>query len=248
MHRFPRRFDDQALIPPQAPPDELGCLAAEAMALLPIEGWCRQGEALFAEAVLVVADDRRRQALAQMAARRLDGSHRLESLRPLAAWVWRLQVLLADRRDRLPPQHPWDAGWASAERARWLGEGFVPRRPTLVLADVVAAGLATRGNEAVPLEPGHPVALAAAVQALQVARDGLARRLGAACSPAAAWGNSATEPLAEAAPAAADPGRLRPLRGRVVRWLWLADADSAGACAPTSAPRIAVDPCGPVRG
>lgn len=76
--------------------------------------------------------------LAQVLARQLDGSLRLEAMSQGRGLAWRVQVKLADAAWWRQPQpaDPWDAGWAIATPAARtvLADRFVPRRTTLVLA------------------------------------------------------------------------------------------------------------------
>jgi hypothetical protein len=73
-------------------------------------------------------------------ARQIDGGMRLDAMSTsVQALAWRLQVKLNDARPwrARQPTDPWDAGWALSAPAalRQLQTAWMPRRPTLVLAD-----------------------------------------------------------------------------------------------------------------
>lgn len=163
------RFDGLALRPPAAEPGQARLQADRPGPWQALEAWCWTGRtdtgpqaARAAGAGLAVAaldgeDAAACRCWVDAFARQLDGSSRLDALPGRAAGLpWRLQIQLLDtlawraRRTR----DPWDAGWALSSPValdRWRAH-FVPRRPTLVLADAAdfpalqpaLAGLAAR--------------------------------------------------------------------------------------------------------
>ena len=165
------RFDGLALRPPAAEPGQARLQADRPGPWQALEAWCwtsragtstgpQAGRALGAGLAVAALDGEDAEACrcwVDAFARQLDGSSRLDALPGRAAGLaWRLQIQLLDtlawraRRTR----DPWDAGWALSSPAaldRWRAH-FMPRRPTLVLADAAdfpalqpaLAGLAAR--------------------------------------------------------------------------------------------------------
>ncbi len=110
----------------------------------PSPGERPQVRSRFLVARLVAAQPEPAIAFANHLACEIDGSLRLHAMAgTLARLAWRAQVKLNDAcwwRQR-QDSDPWDAGWASTSppgRRQWQ-RGFVPRRATLVLADIADA-------------------------------------------------------------------------------------------------------------
>lgn len=159
LARLTARFDSLALRPPGASATEARLQADRPAPWQALADWCGAGDAgagtparPWAVAQLDGADAAARQRWLDAFARQLDGSSRLDAMPGRAPGLaWRLQTKLLDtlawRARRF--NDPWDAGWALSTPAaldRWARQ-FVPRRPTLVLADMadhpaLQAGLA----------------------------------------------------------------------------------------------------------
>ena len=142
------RYDHLALRPPLASAGEQGRLRAQAAAVQALTQWCLQGAVPRVRQRMLVgtlrgASGAEALALASWAdafARQIDGGMRLDAMSTqVQALAWRLRVKLNDAlpwRTRLASD-PWDAGWALSAPAalRQLQTVWMPRRPTLVLAD-----------------------------------------------------------------------------------------------------------------
>ncbi len=141
-------FDSQALRPPAVAQGERARLKAQAQATHALTAWCltgavpkpRQRLAVGALRGSMGADAVALVGWADAFARQLDGGIRLDALPTHAAGlVWRIQTKFNDARPwrQRQPDDPWDAGWARSNPAalRRLQAGWMPRRPTLVLAD-----------------------------------------------------------------------------------------------------------------
>ena len=158
------RFDLQALRPP-APSGSAAddVLAQQQPAWSGLLAWCQQGagpgnsawwqpgaKPAVAQRLAVAAlhgpDGAATRAWADAFARLLDGSEALAALpggaRGRDALALRLRVKAQDAMWWRPrqPDDPWDAGWAistpsSHSHSHWQS-GFMPRRATLVLADL----------------------------------------------------------------------------------------------------------------
>lgn len=175
------RFDERALRPPEARPGDAALQAAHTASLNLIAAWALDGagpgtaplwqpmrlpqvDKRMATEVMQVPDPSAAEALANLAARGLDGSLRLATLPRAAGLAWRLQVKLADAAWWRPvgPAHPWDAGWARTDPAavQHLAQHFQPRRATLVLARADDAALlqpALAGLQSRALHLARPV-------------------------------------------------------------------------------------------
>jgi len=141
-------FDTVALRPPAAVQTELARLRAQAATVRGLQAWCLTGAVPRVRDRLAVAALRGAaggevaalHGWAEAFARHMDGGIRLDALPTRAAGVaWRLQAKLNDARPWRSRQadDPWDAGWASSNppSLRRLQADWMPRRPTLVLAD-----------------------------------------------------------------------------------------------------------------
>jgi hypothetical protein len=153
-----RRFDTRVLVPPVWPADADADADAvpgspEAQrTLCAVQAWCSAAlsgpPAGMARRLRVAqlggTDAAGVQRLAQQLACTLDGSLRLAKLSRAAGLAWRLQVKWADAAWWRPrqAQDPCDAGWARSDPAALVhwAQGFVPRRPTLVLVQGSQAG------------------------------------------------------------------------------------------------------------
>lgn len=142
------RFDSLALRPPAATDDAQVRLQAQAAAVRALNTWCLQGAVPRVRQRMLVgalrgaagADALALMAWADAFARQIDGGMRLDAMSTgVQALTWRLQVKLNDARPwrARQPTDPWDAGWALSAPAalRQLQTAWMPRRPTLVLAD-----------------------------------------------------------------------------------------------------------------
>lgn len=166
------RFDSLALRPPAASAMEARLQADRPAPWQALADWCGAGGAgqgtsrhKLAVAQLDGADAAACQRWVNAFARQLDGSSRLDALPGRAPGLaWRLQTKLLDtlawRARRF--DDPWDAGWALSTPAaldRWAAH-FVPRRPTLVLADLADQPALQAGLAALALRSpdwAHPV-------------------------------------------------------------------------------------------
>lgn len=141
-------FDTVALRPPAAVASELARLRAQPQALQAMTTWCMQGAVPKLRLRLAVgalrgtagAEPAALMGWAEAFARHMDGGIRLDALPTRAAGVaWRIQAKLNDARPwrNRQPGDPWDAGWAMSTPGslRHLQADWMPRRPTLVLAD-----------------------------------------------------------------------------------------------------------------
>ena len=138
------RFDTRALRPPAAAADEAAVLQRQPACTAALQAWCNgAGPALAVAALQGPPADLA--AWADALARRLDGGTRLDALGRATGLAWRLRLKLAEAwpgRTRRPDD-PWDAGWALADgpaMAHWH-TAWLPRRPTLVLADASQAAV-----------------------------------------------------------------------------------------------------------
>jgi hypothetical protein len=141
-------FDVDALRPPPAVATESARLKAQPQALRALTVWCLTGAVPRVRDPLTVAvlrgalgsDTVTLMGWADAFARQMDGGIRLDALPSRAAGLaWRLRTKLNDAqpwRSRRPDD-PWDAGWAHSTPAalRRLQADWLPRRPTLILAD-----------------------------------------------------------------------------------------------------------------
>ncbi len=141
-------YDTVALRGPVATAGAQARLRAQATAVQALTHWCLQGAVPRVRQRMLVgtlrgATGAEAQALASWAdafARQIDGGMRLDAMSTqVQALAWRLRVKVNDARpwrNRLPSD-PWDAGWALSAPAalRQLQTAWMPRRPTLVLAD-----------------------------------------------------------------------------------------------------------------
>ncbi len=141
-------FDSEALRPPAMAASERVRLKSQPQAVRALTKWCLTGAVPRARQRLTVGALRAAgggDAVALMGwadafARQMDGGIRLDALPTRAAGLaWRVRTKLNDARPWRNRQadDPWDAGWAqSAPPAlRRLQAEWMPRRPTLVLAD-----------------------------------------------------------------------------------------------------------------
>ena len=141
-------FDTEALRPPATVSAELARLKAQPHAVRALTQWCLSGAVprlrhRMTVGALRAASGGDAVALmgwAEAFARQMDGGIRLDALPTRAAGLaWRVRTKLNDARPWRARQadDPWDAGWAqSAPPAlRRLQAEWMPRRPTLVLAD-----------------------------------------------------------------------------------------------------------------
>lgn len=173
------RFDSDALRPPPAEPtraDERDRAVQVALA-----AWARERlDQPFAASRLVGTDPARARRVADALARDLDGSDRLDTLSPLAGRLWRVRIKLAEA---LParaarPGDVWDAGSVIDTPAGLDALArFVPRRPTLVVADGLDDARLGRVLEAI--EPRAPT-FTRPVRLLVLVRKGAAPPLTAA--------------------------------------------------------------------
>lgn len=141
-------YDTQALRPPQVAEDETARLQMHANTVRVLLQWCHHGALPRTVAPLTVAALRGTVGTQQQAllawgdafGREIDGGIRLDAMGSRGAGLkWRLQAKLNDSRpwrDR-HPDDPWDCGWASSAPPMLtaLRHHWMPRRPTLVLAD-----------------------------------------------------------------------------------------------------------------
>lgn len=142
-------FDTEALRPPATATAELARLRAQPQAARALNQWCLNGAVprlrhrLTVGALRAAAGAGDPVALmgwAEAFARHMDGGIRLDALPTRAAGLaWRVRTKLNDARPwrTRRPDDPWDAGWAHSTPGalRRLQTDWMPRRPTLVLAD-----------------------------------------------------------------------------------------------------------------
>ena len=148
LHGLQATFDTRALRPPAITPDERRRLMAQSVTVRSLSQWCLSGAAPRMRIPLAVAALRgapNADGLALISwtdtfARHIDGGTRLDALPSGGAGLrWRLQTKLNDARPwrNRQPDDPWDAGWAisAPEMLKRLQTQWMPRRPSLVLAD-----------------------------------------------------------------------------------------------------------------
>lgn len=141
-------FDTEALRPPATVSAELARLKAQPHAVRALTQWCLSGAVPCLRHRMTVGALRAASGVdavalmgwAEAFARQMDGGIRLDALPTRAAGLaWRVRTKLNDARPWRARQadDPWDAGWAQStpQALRSLQADWMPRRPTLVLAD-----------------------------------------------------------------------------------------------------------------
>ncbi|UXH77166.1 hypothetical protein [Roseateles amylovorans] len=124
--RFPRRFDEAWM----HPPDAAGVV--DAALALRLRAWCEGGAFPSLTEPLRVASTAPHPAL-DGAACALDGSHELARRGRWRGLLWRMQILWRDcAATGALATDPWDCGWWRPE-SLGLAAAFRPRRATLLM-------------------------------------------------------------------------------------------------------------------
>lgn len=137
------RYDGATLQAPSSHPT-VALDVRQAAVFKTLRDWCRQQpDSSIAVALLTGPHGAGKTHLADALCRELDGSVLLDACTSsIARWRVKLRVKLDDCRgpQRQPPDHPWDSGFLrdSPEAFAALAH-FIPRRPTLIVADALPA-------------------------------------------------------------------------------------------------------------